>query len=564
MNEGPKWVFLFLWYGTNIGLFVGYFLKYHTEQGYYYLNLITGDYGVPFARASAACLNFNCMLLLLPVCRNLLSFVRGTICSKICRRNVTRLLDKNITFHKACAYMVLLHTAIHYWAHTFNFEYFIQAHNQTGVDAKTKILYYKLSNVGRDNNTWVNPIASPDTNPMLELVKTVPGLTGVGITLPLLIIIGSATEVIRRSYFEVFWYTHHLFVVFYICLVTHGLGHMVRSQSNLDVHNPENCQYKPWGTAECPYPTFTHPGAKTWYWVIAPMFLYLCERIIRFVRSQQKVVISKLVKHPSKVIQLQMKKKGFKMDAGQYVFLHCPAVSRLEWHPFTLTSAPQDDYFSVHIRIVGDWTSKLSKACHCDQTEMQDPSKMPIMAVDGPFGTASEDIYRYQTGVLVAAGIGVTPFASILKDLWYKYCHPEMDMKLQKVYFYWICPDTNAFEWFSDVLKYMEKQMAEAGKSDFLNYNIYLTRGWGKNEAMNIAAHDEDVYDTITGLRQKTYYGRPNWDQEFGRIADTHKGTRVGVFFCGPKVLSNTLHKMSNEHSDSKSSTYFVYNKENF
>lgn len=32
-----------------------------------------------WARAPAACLNFNCMLILLPVCRNLLSFLRGTI-----------------------------------------------------------------------------------------------------------------------------------------------------------------------------------------------------------------------------------------------------------------------------------------------------------------------------------------------------------------------------------------------------------------------------------------------------------------------------------------------------
>jgi hypothetical protein len=29
-----------------------------------------------------------------------------------------------------------------------------------------------------------------------------------------------------------------------------------------------------------------------------------------------------------------------------------------------------------------------------------------------------QDVYRYQTCVLIAAGIGVTPFASILKDIW--------------------------------------------------------------------------------------------------------------------------------------------------
>lgn len=28
-------------------------------------------------------------------------------------------------------------------------------------------------------------------------------------------------------------------------------------------------------------------------------------------------------------------------------------------HPFSITSAPGDDYLSIHIRTVGDWTSQL-------------------------------------------------------------------------------------------------------------------------------------------------------------------------------------------------------------
>ena len=41
------------------------------------------------------------------------------------------------------------------------------------------------------------------------------------------------------------------------------------------------------------------------------------------------------------------------------------------------------------------------------------------VAVDGPFGTASIDIFKYQAAVCVGAGIGVTPFASILKSIWW-------------------------------------------------------------------------------------------------------------------------------------------------
>lgn len=81
--------------------------------------------------------------------------------------------------------------------------------------------------------------------------------------------------------------------------------------------------------------------------------------------------------HPSKTLELQMKKKGFRMEVGQYVFIQCPSVSRLEWHPFTLTSAPEEDYFSAHIRIVGDWTQELYEACGGNKTETQEAWNLP-------------------------------------------------------------------------------------------------------------------------------------------------------------------------------------------
>ena len=40
--------------------------------------------------------------------------------------------------------------------------------------------------------------------------------------------------------------------------------------------------------------------------------------------------------------------------------------------------------------------------------------------LDGPFGEGHQDWYRYEVSVLVGGGIGVTPFASILKDIAHK------------------------------------------------------------------------------------------------------------------------------------------------
>lgn len=76
--------------------------------------------------------------------------------------------------------------------------------------------------------------------------------------------------------------------------------------------------------------------------------------------ARHMTYISKLILHPSKVLEVQIKKENINPKAGQYIFISCPEISYLQYHPFTLTSAPEEDYVSVHMRIVGDWTSVCS------------------------------------------------------------------------------------------------------------------------------------------------------------------------------------------------------------
>ena len=165
----------------------------------------------------------------------------------------------------------------------------------------------------------------------------------------------------------------------------------------------------------------------------------------------------------------------------------------------------------------------------------------------------------------MGAGIGVTPFAATLKSIWYK-LKDKGNMKLKKVYFYWICKDTKAFEWFQDLLKVMDDQILQDGLGNFLEYYIHLTRGWSDRDAKVIMIHDEAGADAVTGLQQKTHFGRPKWDTIFEDISKAHPGQDVGVLFCGPKVLSSELHKQCNrmnQYSDGSRAKFF-YNKENF
>lgn len=553
-GDRAKWIVLVIWTGINALLFGITFKKYDSDKEYYYLKVITKD-GLPWARGAAAVLNFNCFLILLPVCRNMLSFLRGVDCCGM-GRNIQRLLDKNLKFHRCIAYVICIFTAIHIGAHIFNFENLVNAYDDSELSHQLSI----MSDVR--NDTHINPVRKQNSDPSTELFRTVAGISGFVITLTLILMVTSSSELLRRSYFEVFWYTHHLFVVFFVGLIVHGMQGLLRRQTNIEEHDPETCHKN---IIKCPRPHFEAAGAETWKWVVLPLSLYFIERFIRFVRSLQKVVISKIVRHPSNVIEIKMKKSGFSHEAGQYVFLHCPKISKLEWHPFTLTSSPEEDSFSVHIRIVGDWTTSFSNFCGADGSEQVDLNSIPNIAVDGPFGTSSSDYFKYSTCVFIGAGIGVTPFASILKSIWYRHEHSCPSLQIKKVYFYWICPDTHAFEWFAELLQSLEVQMAQKGNQSFLQYTVYLTRGWTKEEARNIMVRDGTQHvDVITGLKQKTHFGRPDWNDIFKEISHDNPRTDVGVFFCGPPALSHTLHTMSNQYSNIKEEVKFFYNKENF
>ena len=122
-----------------------------------------------------------------------------------------------------------------------------------------------------------------------------------------------------------------------------------RKQTNLERHNPQQCyQYYSYWSKEnrvCDIPDFAGAMPSSWIYVIGPLAIYLLERLIRFIRSLFKQTINGYVIHPSNVLELKIDNKNKRVNyrSGQYVFLNVSEISYLEWHPFTITSSPDDD-----------------------------------------------------------------------------------------------------------------------------------------------------------------------------------------------------------------------------
>ncbi|XP_077154669.1 NADPH oxidase 4 isoform X1 [Ranitomeya variabilis] len=571
-NEGSKHLFLFLWLVVNALLFWRTFTRYYSGPQYYYLHQMLG-LGLCISRASASILNFNCSLVLLPMCRTLLALVRRS--KKIVSRKTRRLLHKYKSFHAACGIAICVFSAMHVGAHIINADNF-------SINYNTE---YEALNVARYKNE----------DPRKIIFTSVPGLTGVFMVLILFLMSTASTASIRASNFDIFLHTHNLFFIFYVLLLVHASGGVLKYQTNLEEHPPGCLQlnrtmkyYAPLAELNgeayllntekmapnslktrgellinnstlgiCSKdPEFQPHFPETWLWISAPLCLYCAERLYRFFRSTKPVTITSVIHHPCNVIEIRMIKDHFKARPGQYIILQCPRVSALENHPFTLTMCPTDTKatFAVHIKVVGDWTERLrSLLIQCDQGNEIIPifqhMKNPKIYIDGPFGSPSEEAMNYEVSLCIAGGIGVTPYASIFNQLLEKW----KEYKLQRLYFVWICRDIQAFLWFADLLCILHKKFWQENRPDYLNIQLYLSQTDGIQKIIG---------EKYQALNSRLFIGRPRWKLLFDEVAKSNRQKSVGVFCCGPKGLSKDLHKLCNRPN--AYGTRFEYNKESF
>ncbi|XP_043702533.1 putative respiratory burst oxidase homolog protein H isoform X2 [Telopea speciosissima] len=521
-----------IWLIINLTLFSWKFYQYKYKSAFQVMG-----YCVCFAKGAAETLKFNMALILLPVCRNTLTKLRSTFLGNFIP------FDDNINFHKVIAVGIVTGTLIHGSMHiACDIPRLVSCPNAQFMKDLGSNFNYKQPSYG-------------------DIMASIPGTTGISMVLIMAFSFTLATHSFRRNVvklpwpfhhlagFNAFWYAHHLLVIVYALLIIHGYFLFLTKEWYLKT---------------------------TWMYISVPMLLYASERMITSFESSDHVNIIKAIIYTGNVLALYMSKPpGFKYMSGMYIFIKCPDLSPFEWHPFSITSAPGDDYLSVHIRTLGDWTTALRKRFEqaCEEPNTQQRSggltrmettlqrrggltrmetkavsdfdysedRFPKILVKGPFGAPAQSYKKYDILLLIGLGIGATPFISILKDLLnhikmneYNLVNPNLQGKEKgpgRAYFYWVTREQSSFEWFKGVMD----DVAEFDHNHIIEMHNYLTSVYEEGDARSALIamvqslqHAKNGVDIVSDSRIRTHFARPNWRKVFTDMASTHKCSRIG------------------------------------
>ncbi|XP_046910014.2 dual oxidase 2 [Dermatophagoides farinae] len=488
------------------------------DKAYYYANLnessglrqIAGM-GIPITRGSASVMMFTYSTILLTMCRNIITVIRETFLHHYIP------FDSVVAFHKYIAFLAFIMAILHSFGHVSNF-YHISTQRPSDLNCILSETYFTSNEMPKFHH-WV--------------FGTLTGLTGFSLLCLLFIIYIFAIPYSRRHIFNAFWITHSLYPLFYLLMVLHGLGRLVQ------------------------------PPIFYFYFVI-PLTLFTIDRLISASRKKIEISVVKATLHPSNVTHLEFKKPpNFDYKSGQWLRIACLGLNPGEYHPFTIASAPHESTLSLYIRAIGPFTKNIRQMY---DHNLLNGRPYPKLYLDGPYGEGHQDWFRFDVSVLVGGGIGITPFASIIKDITFR-SSINAKINCKKVYFLWVTRTQKHFEWMSDVIR-------EAEEKDFNNLlvtHIFITQFYEKFDLRTTMLyicerHFQRISNKslFTGLQAKTHFGRPNFKVFLESLQYEHRNVeRVGVFSCGPNPMTNSVQQACDQ-LNRKEGIIFKHHFENF
>ena len=167
------------------------------------------------------------------------------------------------------------------------------------------------------------------------------------------------------------------------------------------------------------------------YFIAIPLTLYILDSFFRRVKvAKYKAQVVLLSAHDSgkddRVVQIVVNNPQFKYSVGQYAEINIPQLSKSEWHPFTIASAPNtkkgsNGYGDVEffVKSAGKWTGALYELASRSRNNQYENGTKVIaeVGIRGPFGAPAQNYFDYQHIVVIGSGIGVTPLLSIWKHI---------------------------------------------------------------------------------------------------------------------------------------------------
>ncbi|XP_017401018.1 dual oxidase 1 [Cebus imitator] len=502
-----------VFYAITGGLFL--------ERAYYYAFAAhhtgitdTTRVGIILSRGTAASISFMFSYILLTMCRNLITFLRETFLNRYVP------FDAAVDFHRLIASTAIVLTVLHSVGHVVNV-YLFSISPLSILSCLFPGLFHDDGSEFPQKYYW-------------WFFQTVPGLTGVVLLLVLAIMYVFASHHFRRCSFRGFWLTHHLYILLYVLLIIHGSFALIQ------------------------LPRFH-------IFFLVPAIIYGGDKLVSLSRKKVEISVVKAELLPSGVTYLRFQRpQGFEYKSGQWVRIACLALGTTEYHPFTLTSAPHEDTLSLHIRAAGPWTTRLREIYSAPTGDRC--ARYPKLYLDGPFGEGHQEWHKFEVSVLVGGGIGVTPFASILKDLVFK-SSVSCQVFCKKIYFIWVTRTQRQFEWLADIIREVE----ENDHQDLVSVHIYITQLAEKFDLRTTMLyicerHFQKVLNRslFTGLRSITHFGRPPFEPFFNSLQEVHPQVRkIGVFSCGPPGMTKNVEKAC-QLINRQDQTHFSHHYENF
>ena len=302
-------------------------------------------------------------------------------------------------------------------------------------------------------------------------------------------------------------------------------------------------------------PSLTLSGKSiAWIFLAIPILLFAVQLFRLIIRGfLGRTHVTKCEALPGDVVMFQcpVPKTAQGCKAGEYAKIMIPAVHVREWHPFTLSGFPESGILQFHIKKLGDWTGRLLELAKSGELMSQ------RVIVQGSFTTRAREYKNFNVAVLVATGIGATPFTSLIQKALQR-GNPEK----RTYYFHWIVRERCAAQtWFQDLLQSIEDADVDL-KIKVILWYTGATRMKNKG-AVQTKLFDLSSYaylkktgkEIITGITRKNLnvqigIGRPDWSQVFKRLSRVHVDDGdIGVFYCGAPRLRSELVKLCSKYS---------------